>query len=85
VMTDDAGPRPLEPVQLTEVLAEIEKERDIGGGFDVVVWVGHQPLDADRLRAWAEAGATWLLASPEVGEHWVDESKALAAAGPPGC
>ena len=52
----------LTPGDITEVCAFVERQRRVGGSFDVVKTGSTvDGSDIDRPKAYAEAGATWWL------------------------
>lgn len=89
--------RPLRPDEVAEALAYVRRHREVDTPFDVVVSGSTTPApqDADRIAAYAAAGATWWLedispwrfgADPEA--QWTDRDTGAierrVAAGPPG-
>ena len=69
------------PDELAGIVAEIDRRRDRGDRFDVVVWV--VAPDDERRAAYEQAGATWLIDGPAPGADWLDDATAVATEGPP--
>ena len=78
---DEAGIRPLSPAEIADVVEEVQRTRTSPEPFDVVVLAmsSGEELHADYERA----GATWLIEGPAPGPEWLDDARAIAAAGPP--
>jgi alkanesulfonate monooxygenase SsuD/methylene tetrahydromethanopterin reductase-like flavin-dependent oxidoreductase (luciferase family) len=88
--------RDLRPAELAEAVAYVRRHRDSDAAFDVVAAGGTSPgrVDATRMAAYADAGATWWLedispwrfgANPEA--QWSDQDSTAierrVADGPP--
>jgi alkanesulfonate monooxygenase SsuD/methylene tetrahydromethanopterin reductase-like flavin-dependent oxidoreductase (luciferase family) len=81
VYADGAELRPVTPDELAGVVAEIDRRRDRGDRFDVVVW-GRRARD-ERRAEHEHAGATWLIDGPAPEADWLDDAIAIATEGPP--
>ncbi len=80
--------RPVTPDEVAHLRATIAELRDAAGTsavderpFDIVVWA--IAPDAGLRRAYAEAGATWLIEGPAPGQDWLDDALSIAGTGPP--
>lgn len=73
--------RPVTPDEVAGIVAEVSAARGGVEGFEVVVWA--IAPDAALRRAYAEAGATWLVEGPAPGPDWLDDARSIARAGPP--
>ena len=81
IYADGQVMRPLTPDEVASAVAEVTPLRPDGGPFDVVVWA--LAPDADLRRAYADAGATWLIEGPAPGADWFDDAMLIAREGPP--
>jgi alkanesulfonate monooxygenase SsuD/methylene tetrahydromethanopterin reductase-like flavin-dependent oxidoreductase (luciferase family) len=81
IYADGAELRPVTPDELAGIVAEIDRRRDRGDRFDVVVWV--VAPDDERRAAYEQAGATWLIDGPAPGADWLDDATAIATEGRP--
>lgn len=66
--------------EVAGIVADVGATRSLDG-FDVVVFA--PAPDAALRRAYAEAGATWLIEGPAPGDEWIDDAMSIATAGPP--
>jgi alkanesulfonate monooxygenase SsuD/methylene tetrahydromethanopterin reductase-like flavin-dependent oxidoreductase (luciferase family) len=73
--------RPVTPDEVAGVVAEVRELRPADAPFDVVVWA--VAPDEPLRRAYAEAGATWLIEGPAQVPDWIGDAVRIAAAGPP--
>lgn len=75
-------PRELAPEELAEIVAYVREHRIGSAPFDVAV--AGTGLDAERIRACREAGATWFFPYAGVeGPGWEDATLELIRRGPP--
>jgi alkanesulfonate monooxygenase SsuD/methylene tetrahydromethanopterin reductase-like flavin-dependent oxidoreductase (luciferase family) len=82
VVGDEGIPADLGPEDLAAVIAYIREHRGDRGSFDVAA--GGVGLDAERIAAYEEAGATWYFPSAGVeGPDWAEPTLELIRCGPP--
>ena len=87
---DGGGMRQPTPLELPDIVKGISERRDDSSPFDIVVEGTTSTSDRDRavekVRPWAEAGATWYLEARwgvKEGADAIEQFQRRIAAGPP--
>jgi alkanesulfonate monooxygenase SsuD/methylene tetrahydromethanopterin reductase-like flavin-dependent oxidoreductase (luciferase family) len=87
IVTDDGAGLALTPGDVAGCVERIDAEREVLGRlespFDVALFADSRFADADAIRAYGEAGATWWLESLSPMRGSLEELVAIVEAGPP--